>query len=293
MLKGQIIKGIGGLYFVSVNDTIYKCSVRGIFRKNKIVPTIGDYVEINILNEKNKEGYIEKINKRTNILIRPKVANVNCCVIVFSILSPAINFDLLNRFLVLAESQNIKDIVICINKCDLVHSNFIEKVKNIYKNYYKLFFISTINNQNIEELKNFLNQKTTVFAGPSGVGKSSLINKIIPNINLKTNDISIKIERGKHTTRQVELLKAWEKTYIVDSPGFTSLSLNFLNAFELKKYFKELRCFKEKCKFQDCNHVYEPNCNIKNNIGNIISKERYNNYVKLFEEISKERKSYD
>ena len=283
MLKGRIIKGIGGLYFVDTSNGIIECSVRGIFRKSKITPTVGDYVNILTLSDKN--GIIEEILERKNILIRPRVSNIDCAVITFSIISPNINIDLLDRFLILAESQNIENIIICINKSDLANKDDVNLITNLYGKIYPVVFTSTLNNKGIEDLKNLIDKKVTVFAGPSGVGKSSLINTILPNISLKTGDISKKIERGKHTTRQVELLEAWKGTYIVDSPGFTSLTIDFVEKDKLDYYFKEFRNFLGNCKFYDCKHLYEPNCAIKEQIGKNISEERYNRYTKLLNEL--------
>lgn len=283
-MQGRIIKGVGGTYFVATCDDIKKCSIRGIFRKNKIVPTVGDYVEISMLDE--EKGVIEKILNRKNILIRPRVSNIDCAIITFAITSPNINLDLLDRFLILAESQNIENIVICINKIDLGKEEEIQNIKNIYQDIYPIVFTSTKQNKGIEELKELMKDKVTVFAGPSGVGKSSVINAILPDAKLKTGDISKKIERGKHTTRQVELLEAFENTYIVDSPGFTSLSLDFVEEEDLAYYFKEFRESLGKCKFCDCKHIKEPNCFVKEQIDKTISNQRYTRYVKFFEELS-------
>lgn len=284
MLKGRIIKGIGGLYFVATNIGIFECSARGILRKNKMTPTVGDYVDISIIED--NKGTIEKINDRDNILIRPRVANIDCAVITFSIISPNINKDLLDRFLILAESQDIKKIIICINKCDLAKETELLEISKIYNNIYDVIFVSTLNGEGIDELKKIIDGKVTVFAGPSGVGKSSIINCILPNATLKTGEISKKIERGKHTTRQVELLKAWENTYIVDSPGFTSLNLDFMEIEDLSYYFKDFREHLGQCKFYDCKHLHEPSCSIKDEVGKNIKEERYKRYVKLLNELS-------
>lgn len=289
MLLGRITKGIGGLYFVDVENTVYKCSVRGIFRKNKIIPTVGDYVKISVLDC--KKGVIEEILERKNILIRPRVSNIDCAIITFSVHSPDINRNLLDRFLILAESQNIENIVICINKSELANEKEIKDLICIYKKIYDLAFVSVINNTGIENLKNIIDNKVTVFAGPSGVGKSSIINKIIPEAELKTGEISKKIERGKHTTRQVELLKLWENTYIADSPGFTNLALDFIDESDIGYYFKEFRPFLEKCRFQNCMHLNEPDCGVKENLNTEISLERYKVYTKLLYEIN-ERNDY-
>lgn len=280
MIKGRIIKGIGGLYFVDTSNGIIQCSIRGIFRKDKVIPIVGDYVKISLLEQ--KKGVIEEILERKNMLIRPKVSNIDCAIVTFSIVRPNLNIDLLDRFLILAESQDIENIVICINKFDLSNKQDIKYLKSLYEGIYPIIFTSALKNLYIENIKNIIDKKVTIFAGPSGVGKSSLINAILPNANLKTGSVSKKIERGKHTTRQVELLEAWEDTYIVDSPGFTSLNIDFLED-NYDKYFREFKKFLGNCKFYNCKHIYEPNCIIKEQVGKNISKERYNRYIKFLE----------
>lgn len=286
MIIGRIIKGVGGLYFVASHKNVYKCKARGIFRKNKLTPTVGDYVEISLLN--NDEGTIEKILPRKNMLIRPRVANIDCAVITFAITSPAINLDLLDRFIVLAEYNNIEDIIICINKIDLDDGQ-LQTVKKVYEPLYKVVSVSAVNDEGVAGLKELLKNKVSVLAGPSGVGKSSLINALIPHSKQKTGEISQKIERGKHTTRQVELLEAEEDTYIMDSPGFTSLGLDFLEAEQLQFYFKEFKPYIGTCRFNDCQHIMEPDCGIKEKIGIDISKDRYDRFVYLYNELKQRR----
>lgn len=289
MNKGRIIKGVGGLYYIAAYGSIYECSARGRFRKAKIIPAAGDYVEFTILDEANKKGALDKILPRTNYLIRPRVANIDTAIITFAAASPNINLDLLDRFLLLAEYQNIPKIIICINKCDLVGEEEKHKIQNIYKNIYKVIFTSALNNIGINQLGEEIKEGAAVFAGPSGVGKSSLINALIPESNLQTGEISKKIERGKHTTRQVELLEALNNAYIVDSPGFTSLSLDFMKAEDLPYYFKEFEPFLGKCYYNDCNHINEPNCAIKEEIGKSIAKSRYERYTILYNELKQRR----
>lgn len=285
---GRIIKGIGGLYFIAADTCVYKCNARGIFRKNRLTPTVGDYVEISINDEEKKEGTIEKILPRKNLLIRPRVANIDCAVITFAVTSPAINPDLLDRFIILAEYNNIEDIIICINKIDLDNGE-LEKIKAVYEPLYKVVITSAAKNKNVDELFRLLKGKVSVLAGPSGVGKSSLINALVPNSSQPTGEISRKIERGKHTTRQVELLEAGENTFIMDSPGFTSLSLDFIKADELKYYFKEFKPYLDSCRFNDCRHIMEPDCGIKERIGIDISRERYERFVNLYNELEQRR----
>ena len=286
---GRIIKGVGGNYYVSAKGKIYKCSARGKFRKAKITPTVGDYVQFTILDENECEGALDTIEKRKNILLRPRVANIYCAIITFAATSTDINSDLLDRFLILAETQNIPKVIICINKSDLVSQEEKDAFANIYEPYYKVVFTSAEKNIGIDQLKEEIHGCESVFAGPSGVGKSSLINRLIPESNRQTGEISRKIERGKHTTRQVELLRADEETYIVDSPGFTSLSLDFLQSEELENYFREFKPYLNKCRFNDCRHLQEPDCAVKEQVGKDINKERYDSFVSLYEELKQRR----
>ena len=286
---GRIIKGVGGNYYVSAKGKIYKCSARGKFRKAKITPTVGDYVQFTILDENDCEGALDTIEKRKNILLRPRVANIDCAIITFAATSQDINRDLLDRFLILAETQNIPKVIICINKSDLVSQEEKDAFANIYEPYYKVVFTSAEKNIGIDQLKEEIHGCESVFAGPSGVGKSSLINRLIPESNRQTGEISRKIERGKHTTRQVELLRADEETYIVDSPGFTSLSLDFLQSEELENYFREFKPYLNKCRFNDCRHLQEPDCAVKEQVGKDINKERYDSFVSLYEELKQRR----
>ena len=282
--QGRLIKGIGGLYYVAADGFIYECGIRGIFRKKRIIPTIGDNVEISIQSEEEKKGVIDNILPRRNSLIRPRVVNIDCAVITFAAKSPDINFDLLDKFLILAEYQKIEDIVICINKCDL-HTE--SKIREIYAPVYNVYHVSALENKGIDDLKAHLKGKVSVLAGPSGVGKSSLINRLIPNGEQRlTGEISKKIERGKHTTRQVELLETDdENTFIVDSPGFTSLSLEMIPLEKLQYCFKEFLPYLDECRFSDCRHLAEPDCGLKAQIGVNISQERYDRFVSIYKDI--------
>ncbi len=289
MLEGIIVKGIGGFYYVDTAQGIYECRARGKFRKDKITPTVGDYVRIEIISEIDKKGNVNLIKKRKNILIRPKVANIDMAVIVFASVSPNINLDLLDRFLVLVAEQEL-EILICINKIDLDKEKKYKDVYNLYKKAgYNVIAMSVKENIGIDELKLNLSNKVSVFAGPSGVGKSSIINAISPLLNVNVGEISAKIERGKHTTRHAELMEFEDNSYIVDSPGFTSLMLNHINPLNLQYYFKEFDLFLENCRFSGCNHINEPGCKIKEQVGNSISEIRYNRYVSFFNELKNNR----
>ncbi len=287
-MTGRIIRGVGGLYYVAANNAVYECSARGKFRKAKITPTVGDFVTFTVLDDANKKGALDTIEKRKNLLIRPRVANIDTAVITFAAASPDINMDLLDRFLILAQTQNIPNVVICINKSDLVKDDAMQEFYRVYKNIYPVCCVSAEEKRGIDTLRNLING-VTVFAGPSGVGKSSLINALVPESNRQTGEISKKIERGKHTTRQVELLNMDKDTYIVDSPGFTSLNLDFLKAEDVQYYFREFEPYLGQCRFVDCAHIAEPDCAIKEHIGKGISKERYDRFVYLYNELKNRR----
>lgn len=289
-MDGIITKGVGGLYTVRTNleneknIENYECKARGIFRLENIKPCIGDRVKISVVDELEKEGMIEEIYPRETEMIRPKVSNVNQVIIVFSIKNPKINLDLLDKFIVLAEEVGLK-IVICINKVDLKNDNLLE-IEKIYREIgYEVVLVSTLENQGIEKLKELVKGKITVFAGPSGVGKSSIINNILGKEFMETGEISKKIKRGKHTTRHSELIVIDEDSYIVDSPGFTSLSLEHIESQKLKNYFKEFKDFEDECEFLDCNHDKEKKCGVKNQLDLKIDSQRYNRYLYYFNEL--------
>jgi ribosome biogenesis GTPase len=285
MLEGTIIKGIGGFYYVDTKDGIFECRARGKFRKEKITPLVGDYAEISVIDNSKKTGSLDKIKPRKNMMIRPKVANVDQVIIVFAAVSPDINVDLLDRFLVLAARQNI-EAVICINKIDIDKEEKYKKIIDLYsKAGYRVLAVSAFEKLNIEELRDIFKDKITAFAGPSGVGKSSIVNAVNPLLNVQTGTISEKIERGKHTTRHAELMEIFEGSYIVDSPGFTSLSIEDILPEELENYFPEFKPYVGKCYFSGCSHVSEPDCEIKKHVGNEITKERYERYLLFYDEL--------
>lgn len=285
MLKGTIVKGIGGFYYVDTEGGIYECRARGKFRKEKITPLVGDYVEISVIDESKKTGSLDEILPRKNMMIRPKVANVDQVIIVFAAVSPDINADLLDRFLVLAERQGI-NAVICINKIDLDKDEKYKKYIEIYERAgYRIIAVSALESINTEELKKIFEGKITAFAGPSGVGKSSIANILNPDINAQTGDVSRKIERGKHTTRHAELMQIFENSYIVDSPGFTSLSIEDILPEELENYFPEFKPYLGGCYFTGCSHIKEPDCCVKEHVGNEIPQERYDRYLTFYDEL--------
>ncbi|MEG0642164.1 MAG: ribosome small subunit-dependent GTPase A [Clostridium sp.] len=245
MNQGVIIKGIAGFYYVEIGSgEIIECKARGKLRRGKISPLVGDRVDIDMIDE--SHGSIEVIHERKSLLIRPNVANVDQAVIVFALKDPDINYTLLNKILIATEHYSI-DALICLNKADLDNGEF-EKAKMIYETIgYKVIKINALTGEGINELKDSLNGKITVFAGPSGVGKSTISNNIQKDVVMETGGLSKKISRGKHTTRHAQLIEVSKGTYIVDTPGFSSMDLSVIKPSELQYVFKEFKT--GKCKF--------------------------------------------
>lgn len=291
-MKGKIIKGIAGFYYVHVVESgVYECKAKGVFRKEKIKPLVGDDVEIEVLSESGREGNIEKILPRRNELIRPAVANIDQALVVFAIARPSPHFNLLDRFLVMMESKGIP-VILCFNKEDIATDPQVKELKEIYADCgYLLLFTSARLGQNIDKVREVLKGRTTAVAGPSGVGKSSLINILQPEANMETGAISTKIERGKHTTRHTELFPVGEDAYIMDTPGFSSLYVNDFEKEELKRYFPEFAPFEGTCRFHGCDHIHEPGCGVKEALDKgLIHSVRYKNYVDMYEELKKKRR---
>ena len=293
MLNGRIMKGIGGFYYVDTEQGLYECRARGIFRKNKQTPLVGDRVKISVVEEEKKIGVVEEIDKRETELIRPPISNIEKALIVFAVKNPTTHLSLLDRFIVLAERENL-EIVIILTKLDLDDDNTFEKIKNIYEPCgYKVIGVSNLENKNIDKVKEELKDNTVVFAGPSGVGKSSLLNQIDSNFQLKTGDVSDKIKRGKHTTRHAELFELKFGGMVADTPGFSSLTLDDIEDIDLKDYFIEFEDYDD-CKFGSrCIHQNEPNCAVKEAVENgEIPKERYESYIQLLNEIRQGKRRY-
>lgn len=291
-MQGKIIKGIAGFYYVHVVEFgVYECKAKGAFRKEKVKLLVGDNVEIDVLDEEKKLGNVVGLLPRENELIRPAVANIDQAIVVFAITKPKPHFNLLDRFLVMMESKKIP-IILCFNKKDIAEEKEIRELEEIYESCgYQIIFTSAKEEENIKLVKEVLKGKTTAVAGPSGVGKSSLINLFQSEIQMETGSISEKIERGKHTTRHSELIPIDEESYIMDTPGFSSLYVNAFDKEELKYYFPEFEQYEGLCKFNGCDHIHEPNCAVKQAVEEgKIHRIRYENYMEMYKELQEKRR---
>ena len=292
-MQGKIIKGIAGFDYVHVAGSgVYECKAKGIFRKDGVKPLVGDDVEMEVTHEKDMEGNIMRILPRKNELVRPAVANIDQALVVFAVTKPKPHFNLLDRFLVMMETKEIPAIL-CFNKADIAGDAEIAGVKAVYENCgYPLIFTSAKKEENIDRLKELLQGKTTAAAGPSGVGKSSLINRLQSGVKMETGSISRKIERGKHTTRHSELIMLGDESYIMDTPGFSSLYAGNMEKEDLKYCFPEFAPYEGKCRFNGCGHIHEPGCAVKQAADEgKIHRIRYEDYVMMYRELQ-ERKRY-
>lgn len=292
-MQGKIVKGISGFYYVHVAGSgIYECKAKGIFRNQKIKPLVGDNVSIAVIDEMEKKGNIEKILQRSNELIRPAVANIDFALIIFAVAKPQPNFNLLDRFLIMMEYQKVP-VTICFNKTDLISDGESHMFADIYESCgYQVLYTSALEKSGMEVLLKLLEGKTAAVAGPSGVGKSSLINLLQPKAEMETGDISRKIERGKHTTRHSEIIPIHGNTYIMDTPGFSTLNMPGLEKEDLQAFYPEFAEYEPYCRFQGCSHINEPDCGVKEAVERgAISGLRYENYKLLYEEL-KEMKRY-
>lgn len=302
--SGRIIRGVGGFYYVHLSEgTIYECRAKGIFRNKMIKPLVGDLVRIDILDEGEKKGNLIEIYPRKSELFRPASANVDQAVVLFAARNPDPNYILLDKFLITMNTMNLP-VILCFNKTDLVSEEEIERLRSIYQNAAELYFISVDQKKGLDVLKEKLKGHTTVLAGPSGAGKSSFLNYFCTENAMQTGTVSEKIGRGRHTTRHAQLFyvdfsdetestdRKEELTYLMDTPGFSSMMLKDISYKELRFYYPEFDAYEGTCRFQGCVHVSEPDCSVKSAVKQkMIAKERYDSYCYLYEEL-KQKKTY-
>ncbi len=289
-MTGKIIKGIGGFYYIhsSETDRVYSSRAVGIFRKVGIKPLVGDNVGFEVLDAVKGEGSLTAIDDRRNVLIRPAVANIDQAMVVFAVRAPDLNTNLLDRFLIYMGMQDIP-VNIFLNKSDLNRNGLMEHYREIYEHAgYKVICGSTENEADVDCIRELLKGKTTVLAGPSGVGKSSLTNKLNDGVCMEVGELSAKIKRGKQTTRHTELFTIDADSYVLDTPGFTSLYVTGVDKDRLQFYFDEFLPYYDKCKFTGCSHIYEADeiCAVKRAVdAGDIPAERYENYRLIYEEL--------
>lgn len=291
-MQGKIVKGIAGFYYVHVESgAVYECKAKGSFRNLHIKPMVGDNVEMKVLDEEKKLGNLEEILERTSTLIRPAVANVEQALIIFSIVRPDPNYNLLDRFLIRMERQNLP-VIICFNKQDIASPEEKAELQASYETCgYKVLFVSGTTGEGMDELRSLLEGKTTTVAGPSGVGKSTIVNYLNPKAEMETGAISEKIGRGKHTTRHSEIIALGNGTYIMDTPGFTTLDISEIQKEELGLYYPEFVKFEPYCRYAGCAHITEPECGVKQAVEDgKITKVRYDNYCQLYQALKEVRR---
>lgn len=287
MPDGQIIRGLSSFYYVESDNKIWECKARGLFKKNKVTPLVGDYVRFEIVDE--NHGFVTDIKSRANELNRPPISNVDQAILVFSIKEPDFSPLLLDKFLVHVERANIKPII-CITKTDLLNKpdSDLDAQLKVYQDVGYALIKTNKLGQGIDELKEILKDKISVFAGQSGVGKSTLLNKFLPGIDLETADISRKLGRGKHTTREVQLIHLPEGGMVADNPGFSQIDYNGIESEDLADYFVEFADYSRECKFRGCLHENEPGCAVKSAVlEQKINSERYAHYLDFLKEIKK------
>lgn len=286
MHKGTIICSSSNTYQIEENNIIYKCLARGKFKKEKILPLVGDKVEFTITNLEKQEGIIEQIITRKNELKRPKMANLTQIILVVSMKMPNPDLLLLDKQLVFAEFMGLKPIIV-LNKVDLEQSKNVQQIAKIYENIgYTVIQTNAKNGINVEKIKKILENETTAFAGNSGVGKSTLINAIFEKQLTQEGEISNKNKKGKNTTTSTTLYKYKNNSYIADTPGFSTFEINEISKQELSKYFIEFNTYIKKCEFQGCSHIKEENCGVKQALQTgKISKERYESYLRIYSDL--------
>ncbi|MPM60358.1 Small ribosomal subunit biogenesis GTPase RsgA [bioreactor metagenome] len=292
MLRGFVIKAYNSYYYVQTDSKLTMCTLRGRFKKERYSLLVGDEVEYELSGQ--QKGVIEKILPRRSMLKRPMVANVDQVILTFAAVNPDLNPILIDRFLVLAELSNL-DMTICINKIELANIDDLQPTIDLYRQIgYSVLPISAKTGLGIEEFRNLLYNKITVFAGPSGVGKSTILNALEPGLELVTGEVSDKIGRGKHTTRFAQLLPLSGGGFVVDTPGFSATDFSDMQEKQLMDCFPEISRLASDCKYNTCLHYKEPQCAVKQAVTDrAISGKRYNSYVEILEDIRQSKKGFN
>jgi len=288
MLKGRIIKALSGFYYVENDGDIYETRARGKFRKTQETPLVGDFVTFQIENESG--GYINEIHERKNSLIRPPVANIDQLLVTMSMKSPDFNYYLLDRFLAYAEAHDMEPVVV-ITKKDLDDDPAKhEEIREVYRSIYPVHF--TDQEHIGEDLKGIFRDRLSVLAGQSGVGKSTLLNTLVPDLGLGTGEISGALNRGRHTTRHVELIRTGGGL-IADTPGFSTIEFTDIDKYNIKYCFPDFNEYSTSCKFRECSHINEPKCGVKAAVASgEITGSRYNSYLVIHQEIENRKERY-
>lgn len=291
-MQGRIIRGIAGFYYVAdERDVIWECHAKGIFRKKKQKPLVGDLVEFEVTDETDHEASITRLLPRKNALVRPEAANVDQALLLFALRNPDPDESLLDRFLVMMGRQEVP-VIICFNKKDLAGEEEIEHWQGLYRSCgYTTLVISAAAENGAADIRPLLEGRTTVVAGPSGAGKSTITNQLQQNVHMETGELSVKLGRGRNTTRRAELVPLDAHTFFCDTPGFTSLDLPDMEPLELQKYFPEFEAYEPYCRFQGCSHVTEPDCGVRQALAEgKIAPERYENYCRFYDELAEKKK---
>lgn len=289
-MQGIIVKGIGGFYYVTVGEDVFTCKARGIFKKDGMTPMVGDRVGIEIIE--GDEAVIEEIFPRKNEFVRPPISNVDRLAVVIAVAQPKPNLTLTDRFLVGAEKSHV-EIILCVNKIDLAKKRVLEEIVNVYTGIYPLCLVSAVTGHGLKELEKHLTDGRTAFVGPSGVGKSTILNALEPAIDAETGDVSHKTLRGRHTTRHVEIFTLKSGGMVYDTPGFTSFDILDATEEELHHFYPEMGAYIGRCRYDNCRHIKEPDCAVIEAVNRgEIHKSRYNSYHMQIEEI-RSRREYE
>ncbi len=291
-MEGTIVKGIGGFYYVKTDEgSVHECRARGIFRKDGVTPCVGDRVKMTLREEDGEEkGVVDEILPRRNAFIRPPVTNVDCFVIVTAAAKPEPNLLVLDQFLVMAEEQRT-EVVLCLNKTDLAKKDKLAELKEIYEKLYPVYLVSGRSGDGVEELKTALYGRQAALAGPSGVGKSTLLNRILGGTRMETGEISRKTSRGKHTTRHAELFPVEGGGMLFDTPGFTSFDVLEAEEEELAYLFPEMEPYAGQCRYDNCRHLKEPDCAVRQALAEgKIHPSRYASYEEFIRMIRSKKK---